>query len=85
MTPTGFCYDLAKQKAQRTFIRWAFFALSSATAPQLFESTLGYALKSFGQKKNSSIFTILEFLVERSNPNPNHCPLGHLWRRFHRK
>ena len=25
------------------------------------------------------------FLVERSNPNPNHCPLGHLWRRFHRK
>ena len=53
--------------------------------PQLFESTLGYALKSFGQKKNSSIFTTLEFLVERSNPNPNHCPLGHLWRRFHRK
>ena len=42
---------------------WAVFALSSATAPQLFESTLGYALKSFGQKKNSSIFTILEFLV----------------------
>ena len=64
---------------------WAVFALSSATAPQLFESTLGYALKSFGQKKNSSIFTTLEFLVERSNPNPNHCPLGHLWRRFHRK
>ena len=24
-------------------------------------------------------------MVERSNPNPNHCPLGHLWRRFHRK
>ena len=23
--------------------------------------------------------------LERSNPNPNHCPLGHLWRRFHRK
>ena len=22
---------------------------------------------------------------ERSNLNPNHCPLGHLWRRFHRK
>ena len=42
---------------------WAVFALSSATAPQLFDSTLGYALKSFGQKKNSSIFTILEFLV----------------------
>ena len=53
--------------------------------PMLFESTLGYALKSFGQKKNSSIFTTLEFLVERSNLNPNHCPLGHLWRRFHRK
>ena len=64
---------------------WAVFALSSATAPQLFESTLGYALKSFGQKKNSSIFTTLEFLVERSNPNPNNCNLGHLWRRFHRK
>ena len=64
---------------------WAVFALSSATAPQLFESTLGYALKSFGQKKNSSIFTTLEFLVERSNPNPNHCPLGHSWRQFHRK
>ena len=42
---------------------WAVFALSSATAPQLFESTLGYALKSFRQKKNSSIFTTLEFLV----------------------
>ena len=42
---------------------WAVFTLSSATAPQLFESTLGYALKSFGQKKNSSIFTTLEFLV----------------------
>ena len=53
--------------------------------PMLFESTLGYALKSFGQKRNSSIFTTLEFLVERSNLNPNHCPLGHLWRRFHRK
>ena len=24
-------------------------------------------------------------MVERSNLNPNHCPLGHLWRRFHRK
>ena len=24
-------------------------------------------------------------LGERSNLNPNHCPLGHLWRRFHRK
>ena len=23
--------------------------------------------------------------LERSNLNPNHCPLGHLWRRFHRK
>ena len=31
--------------------------------PMLFESTLGYALKSFGQKRNSSIFTTLEFLV----------------------
>ena len=33
------------------------------SAPLLFESTLGYALKSFRQKKNSSIFTTLEFLV----------------------
>ena len=33
------------------------------SAPQLFESTLGYALKSFGQKRNSSIFMTLEFLV----------------------
>ena len=64
---------------------WAVFALSSATAPQLFESTLGYALKSFGQKKNSSIFTTLEFLVERSQPNPNHCPLGHRRRQHPRK
>ena len=24
-------------------------------------------------------------VLERSNPNPNHCPLGHLWRQFHRK
>lgn len=24
-------------------------------------------------------------LLERSNPNPNHCPLGHSWRQFHRK
>ena len=38
----------AKQKPQRTFIRWGL-------------------------------------LVERSNPNPNHCPLGHLWRQSHRK
>ena len=24
-------------------------------------------------------------LTEYYNLNPNHCPLGHLWRRFHRK
>ena len=24
-------------------------------------------------------------MEERSNPNPNHCPLGHSWRQFHRK
>ena len=36
---------------------------TQSAGPQLFESTLGYALKSFGQKKNSSIFTTLEFLV----------------------
>ena len=42
-------------------VRRLFFC--GQAAPQLFESTLGYALKSFGQKKNSSIFTTLEFLV----------------------
>ena len=36
-------------------------------------------------KQKTSVFSTLVFLVERSNPNPNHCPLGHLWRRFHRK
>ncbi len=42
-------------------VRRLFFC--GQAAPQLFESTLGYALKSFGQKKSSSIFTALEFLV----------------------
>lgn len=42
-------------------VRRLFFC--GQAAPLLFESTLGYALKSFGQKKNSSIFTTLEFLV----------------------
>ena len=63
---------------------WAVFALSSATAPQLFES-IRPALRRFHVKQKSSVITTLDFLVERSNPNPNHCPLGHLWRRFHRK
>ena len=62
----------------------AVFALSSATAPQLFES-IRPALRRFHVKQKSSVITTLDFLVERSNPNPNHCPLGHLWRRFHRK
>ena len=39
----------------------------------------------FVVKQKTSVFSTLVFLVERSNPNPNHCPLGHLWRRFHRK
>ena len=79
------CVSLAAAPTTpRCFRRWRRSS-SLQSAPQLFESTLGYALKSFGQKKNSSIFTTLEFLVERSTPNPNHCPLGHLWRRFHRK
>ncbi len=39
----------------------------------------------FLQKKKTSVFSTLVFLVERSNPNPNHCPLEHLWRQFHRK
>ena len=43
--------------------RGLFAAGTYSGGPQLFESTLGYALKSFGQKKNSSIFTTLEFLV----------------------
>ena len=36
-------------------------------------------------RKTPVYFYTSVFLVERSNPNPNHCPLGHLWRRFHRK
>lgn len=51
----------------RTAAAWSFpcggcFFCGQA-APMLFESTLGYALLGFGQKKNSSIFTTLEFLV----------------------
>ena len=37
------------------------------------------------KKKNQNTNVFWFFLVERSNPNPNHCPLGHLWRRFHQK
>ena len=36
-------------------------------------------------KQKTSVISTLVLLVERSNPNPNHCPLGHLWRQFHRK
>ena len=36
-------------------------------------------------RKTPVYFYTSVFLVERSNPNPNHCPLGHLWRQFHRK
>ena len=36
-------------------------------------------------KTKIQCISTLDFLVERSNLNPNHCPLGHLWRRFHRK
>ena len=64
---------------------WAVFALSSATAPQLFESTLASPFSRQIKQKLQYPVRILESLVERSNPNPNHCPLGHLWRRFHRK
>ena len=63
---------------------WAVFTLSSATAPQLFESTRPMSLALL-QNKNLNVLYTLRFLVERSNLNPNHCPLGHLWRRFHRK
>ena len=38
----------------------------------------------FLQKKKTSVFSTLVFLVERSNLNPNHCPLGHLWQQSHR-
>lgn len=44
-------------------VRRLFFVGRRQSAPLLFESTLGYALLGFGQKKNSSIFTTLEFLV----------------------
>ena len=63
----------------------AVFAPSSATGPQLFESTRLASGKVITKQKLQYPVRILEFLVERSNPNPNHCPLGHLWRRFHRK
>ena len=57
------CVSLAAAPTTpRCFRRWRRSS-SLQSAPQLFESTLGYALKSFGQKKNSSIFTTLEFLV----------------------
>ena len=35
-----------------------------------------------GDRRDGSFFSDAR---ERSNLNPNHCPLGHLWRRFHRK
>ena len=63
----------------------AVFAPSSATGPQLFESTRLASGKVITKQKLQYPVRILEFLVERSNPNPNHCPLEHLWRRFHRK
>ena len=50
----------------RTAAAWSFpcgGCFCGQAAPMLFESTLGYALLGFGQKKNSSIFTTLEFLV----------------------
>ena len=65
---------------------WGFFARRDASAvPQLFESTRGGVTLGFLQKKKTGVFSTLVFLVERSNLNPNHCPLGHLWRQFHRK
>ena len=36
------------------------------------------------QNPHRSAVRGVAFLVERSNLNPNHCPLGHLWRQFHR-
>ena len=63
----------------------AVFAPSSATGPQLFESTRLASGKVITKQKLQYPVRRLEFLVERSNPNPNHCPLGHLWRQFHRK
>ena len=43
--------------------------------PKMTHATLSVQLKDLVDKG----------LVERSNPNPNHCPPRHLWRRFHRK
>ena len=51
----------------------------------LFESTRLASGKVITKQKLQYPVRILEFLVERSNLNPNHCLLGHLWRRFHRK
>ena len=57
------CVSLAAAPTTpRCFRRWRRSS-SLQSAPLLFESALGYALKSFGQKRNSSIFTTLEFLV----------------------
>ena len=56
-----------------------------SSVPMLFESTRLASGKVITKQKLQYPVRILEFLVERSNPNPNHCPLGHLWRRFHRK
>ena len=41
----------------------------------------------FRQRKSHPKTFVLRWfsVVEQSNLNPNHCPLGHLWRQSHRK
>ena len=38
-----------------------------------------------GQSWDNEVINKQQFEEERSNLNPNHCPLGHLWQRSHRK
>ena len=63
----------------------AFFPAGLFGGSMLFESTRLASGKVITKQKLQYPVRILEFLVERSNPNPNHCPLGHSWRQFHRK
>ena len=63
---------------------WAVFALSSATAPQLFES-IRPALRRFHVKQKSSVITTLDFLVGAGGFEPpklkaadlQSVPIGH--------
>ena len=63
---------------------WMYMAMLE-TAEQ--KDKIAYIYENYaGMMYHVAIGVVGEhYLAERSNPNPNHCPLGHLWRRFHRK